>query len=188
VQQFASGLQLGLPAVIMGDDDIDGLVVFDENENGTYDAGDLVLFSLKAGSPSLNQIGGRINSAADIFAARAIAGGISELSLFAPALDLGLAGSNDDVDGLEVYPCNATDGSCTINAGIRFIKGDVDNDGDVDIVDYPQVVTCLSGPKEGVGFTLPSLQCREALDFNRDSDVDLHDFARFQRAFGTGTP
>ncbi|UCG16396.1 MAG: hypothetical protein JSV19_13980 [Phycisphaerales bacterium] len=58
------------------------------------------------------------------------------------------------------------------------VSGDMDDDGDVDIADYPPFEQCLLGPLTSVG---PDCVCA---DFNGDRDVDLSDVARFQRAFG----
>jgi len=65
--------------------------------------------------------------------------------------------------------------------------GDGDADGDVDADDTPIAVGCLGGPGSDAG---PG--CRP-LDGDRDSDVDLRDFARMQQLFsgglgGSGTP
>jgi hypothetical protein len=57
-------------------------------------------------------------------------------------------------------------------------KGDVDVDGDVDLDDYPLWGDCMTGPH--TEWLEPGCQ---VFDFNGDGDVDLRDFAAFQRAF-----
>lgn len=66
---------------------------------------------------------------------------------------------------------------------VNVLPGDFDQDGDVDLVDSSEFVTCLSGPWQAPGFVLPSQPCRDAFDFNADTDVDLEDFAAFLFAF-----
>ncbi|MFQ5491602.1 MAG: kelch repeat-containing protein [Phycisphaerae bacterium] len=60
------------------------------------------------------------------------------------------------------------------------IAGDCDGDGDVDLVECQDLAACLSGPGGGLG-----VNCA-CLDMEADNDVDLDDFASFQRVF-TGT-
>ncbi len=63
--------------------------------------------------------------------------------------------------------------------------GDGDMDGDVDLDDLSVLVDCLSGPIGASAFVAPSHKCINAFDFAaKDGDVDLEDFAVFQRAFG----
>ncbi len=61
--------------------------------------------------------------------------------------------------------------------------GDLDEDGDVDVVDFDGVMTCSGGPGE----TTPPSGCTEeafeAADFDHDGDVDFADVAEFQVAF-----
>jgi plastocyanin len=64
------------------------------------------------------------------------------------------------------------------------VPGDFNGDLNVDLEDYAQLADCLGGPDQ----TIPPTGC-PALEFNRvemddDGDVDLRDFAAFQRAFG----
>jgi hypothetical protein len=54
---------------------------------------------------------------------------------------------------------------------------DVDEDGDVDLDDYADFASCLTGPGAGVA---PA--CRDLHDADGDGDVDLIDFGLFQLA------
>jgi hypothetical protein len=186
-QLYASAAQLGLPQVPGTINDIDGLIVFDNNSNGVFDGDDMVLFSLTPHSVALGLIPNvSTNGAADIFVSRAGPGGPT-VSVFAPALQLGLAGPSDNVDGLELYRCDSAP-DCALDASILLIKGDANNDGAVSLQDFAPFPSCLSGPREGAEFVLPAPLCRDVFDFNRDTDVDLHDFNHFQQAFGQAQP
>jgi hypothetical protein len=63
-------------------------------------------------------------------------------------------------------------------------SGDFDASGSVDLADYVALADCLGGP--GV---IPSpviatvVACREAFDFDYDTDIDVNDFETFQRVF-----
>jgi hypothetical protein len=103
------------------DDDIDGLIVFDANENGHFDEPDQVLFSLAPGSPSLATIPGASgeDAAADVFSV------VHDQmpTVFATAADLGLGvpedGIQDNIDALELLLCeDALD--CAARHGIRL--------------------------------------------------------------------
>jgi hypothetical protein len=59
------------------------------------------------------------------------------------------------------------------------LLGDADVNGAVDLDDWDQVVGCLSGPSIPVS----GQSCRVCI-LDCDDDVDLHDMAVFQRAFG----
>ena len=69
-------------------------------------------------------------------------------------------------------------GSLTISIAVCVLKGDLDRDCSVDLVDLGQFGTCLTGP--GGGPLEP--QC-QAADFDGDCDADLRDIAAFQSAF-----
>ena len=57
------------------------------------------------------------------------------------------------------------------------VKGDCDEDGDVDLQDFLAFQGCYTGPG---GSAAPGCEC---VDFNDDGDVDLADFLEFQSAF-----
>jgi hypothetical protein len=58
------------------------------------------------------------------------------------------------------------------------VNGDVDGDGDVDLVDFAQFQLCFTGP----GGSISEGACA-ATDFDNDGDCDLVDFNAFQLAF-----
>ena len=64
--------------------------------------------------------------------------------------------------------------------------GDWDHDGYVDIDDFFAMPDCMSGPWGAPDWVMPSQDCRDVFDFNADADVDLLDFAEFQRGFTGG--
>ena len=66
------------------------------------------------------------------------------------------------------------------------MAGDIDCDGDVDLADHAAFAECMAGP--GM-FPAPAppwspYECLNAFDDDVDDDVDMHDFAVFQRRFG----
>lgn len=66
---------------------------------------------------------------------------------------------------------------------IHLKRGDIDGDGDVDLLDFGQFQLCFTGMDAGP----ISLTC-ESADFDDDFDVDLLDFGGFQLAYeGTCT-
>ncbi len=68
-------------------------------------------------------------------------------------------------------------------------RGDWNGDGNVTLADFPQFIECMSGPIGAPGFVSPSPECLNAFDFDTpDGDVDLQDFAAFQRAFTGSLP
>ncbi len=68
-------------------------------------------------------------------------------------------------------------GTGTRVLAFRTVHGDADDDGDVDLDDFAQFISCVTGP--GGMATAPC----EVFDFNWDGDVDWPDFAILQRAF-----
>ena len=111
---YASYDQLGLVA----GDDIDGLIVFDADTQGTFEAGDIVLFSLADGSPSLSGLG----TAADVFkVVKPPAPDPAVPTEFADEEDLGLGAPSDDVDALDYFVCPLPNGvACGAVYGIRL--------------------------------------------------------------------
>ncbi len=184
---FASPSALGLTA----QDDIDALVVFDMNENGVFDGSgalaDQVLFSLAPDSPSLMTIPNASvqGAAADIFSVRA--GAPPNITVLARASDLGLGAAGDNVDALH-FVRSASPMQSALQHGIRQrVPCDYDNDGDVDDKDLAAwVLECQTGP--GIPGAPVSLtpECLLAFDMTEDGQIDLADFAAFQRLF-TGT-
>jgi hypothetical protein len=65
-------------------------------------------------------------------------------------------------------------------------RADVDGDGDVDLADYFEFVSCFTGANTQVGFAgadnVVGLGCQDA-DLDVDGDVDLADLIAFQAAF-----
>lgn len=59
--------------------------------------------------------------------------------------------------------------------------GDMDGDGDVDLVDFGEFQLCFTG---GAGTVAAGCECT---DFDGDNDADLVDFGAFQLAFASST-
>jgi len=85
----------------------------------------------------------------------------------------------------------------TLETADLAICGDGDSDGDVKLDDVPRFHECFGGPScDGVSggcdppawttspMPMPILDCL-MMDMDYDGDVDLRDFAGFQRVFGT---
>ena len=68
--------------------------------------------------------------------------------------------------------------SCAGTAPVE--PGDLDADGDVDLIDYAVFAGCLAGPGIVPGCCSPA---GDAADINNDGDVDLNDVQGFQLAF-----
>jgi hypothetical protein len=181
-QRFVSAADIGLQAA----DDVDALVVLDHDDNQVFNEGDVIFLSLGAGSPSLSGPGAipniSSNGAADILSARYVDPATVVLEVFAPAANLGLIGDSDNVDALEIVFCSDPL-TCGLGAGIRLVRGDWDNDGIVNINDFPEFVTCMFGPEVvdlGTGY---NPVCLDVFDYDFDQNVDLADFHRFQFVF-----
>jgi len=92
------------------------------------------------------------------------------------------------VCGLDPDCCAITwDEGCgaLAKANCGLCRGDFDNDGDVDLVDFANLADCLDGPILPPTPTPPTsvLQCLDAFDFDVDGDVDLDDVADFTIEF-----
>ena len=74
-------------------------------------------------------------------------------------------------------------GEFTLTGGFWFETpvGDCNNTGAVNLVDYDDFESCLSGP--GGGLLAPECNC---FDVDGDEDVDLFDAAEFQDSFTNG--
>ncbi|MHC4695328.1 MAG: hypothetical protein ACYTFA_01145 [Planctomycetota bacterium] len=72
-------------------------------------------------------------------------------------------------------------GGFTLSGGFWFEEppGDCNSSGGVNLLDYDDLESCLSGPQGGL--VEPRCNC---FDADSDNDVDLSDTARFQTAFG----
>ncbi len=126
---YAPFYELGLQQT----DDIDALLVFDVNADGTFNPPDVVIFSLTSSQ----------GAGADLF----IVGPGQPPTVFAPASMLGLGAPQDSIDALDVIPCqNAT--ACALDHAIQAEKGDVNCDGSVDFGDINPFVLALSNPTQ----------------------------------------
>ncbi len=85
-----------------------------------------------------------------------------------------------DLSGGTSLDCNATGipDSCE-----PMGNGDYDGNGQVSIDDYPWLADCLAGPDSLPAPLSPDCvdACFTVFDFDSDGDVDLEDFAEFQR-------
>lgn len=184
---YAESFRLGL----LPSDDIDAMVIDDSNTNGIFDGVDCVYFSLTPDSPSLQLLPfTSTNGAADVLVVCHNVMNQAVIKSFAPAAGLGLLGPGDDIDALEIVPCNVPGANCdpimfARDAGIRLFPGDWNNDGVISLQDTVAVPFCLSGPREGDGFLPPPRICQDIFDFNADWDVDLADFGFLQFIFGS---
>ncbi len=68
--------------------------------------------------------------------------------------------------------------------GPTGIKGDADGDGEVTRADFEAWPACLSGPTEASGTGNAPSQCLCWFNTDGDGDVDLGDFALYQRSVG----
>ncbi len=136
---YASFYSLGL----LQSDDIDGLIVFDINQNRWFDGLDMVLFSLSPGSPSLTLINGAsaLGAAADVFVVRYG----QAPQVFASAAELGLGHPNDNIDALDYFYCSDPY-ACAGEHGIRALKGDMNCDNLVGFADINAFVLAITNP------------------------------------------
>jgi hypothetical protein len=100
---------------LMAEDDIDGLIVFDDGVIGVADPGDQVLLTLRPGSFSLMDLG---VGTADVLSYVHKSRPPGHLTLFAAANQLGLGGPFDAIDALDLTPCDAGI-ECGAQSGIR---------------------------------------------------------------------
>ncbi len=105
---FASHTQLGLAAA----NDIDAMIVVDADENRIFDGADQVFFSLAPGSNLFTLIPG--TGPADVF----VAAPGEPVELYLSASELGLGEATDNLDALDVSPCDDA-AACATAHGIR---------------------------------------------------------------------
>jgi cysteine-rich repeat protein len=86
------------------------------------------------------------------------------------------AGLGEECDRNDDAPCR---GRCRPDCTCpRFVRGDVDADGDLDPRDFAVLRACLSGPAQD----FMGKECA-ALDQDGDGRIDLRDFHGFQNCF-----
>lgn len=168
---YAAPPQLGLQF----NDDIDGFIVFDNGDLVYSPFNDQVIFTLRPNSPSL----------AGIFApGDLLTSNFGVINLYATATFLGLTRNpldpqhSDNVDFLDVAPCENFD-ICLHDWAIRLpCLGDVDRDGFVDIVDVALLLasyaTCDGDP-----------DFDSNADFDENGCIDLIDLSLQLSVFGT---
>jgi len=161
------GLQFG--------DDVDALTVL-ENGNFIYDNQDVVLFSLRRGSPTLP---GNF-APGDVLVRR----GFNPIQIYAPAESLGLiadrpAGLGDDMDMFDIAPCPDIE-ACVHDWGIRVFNcpGDVNQDLVVDLVDLSISLSTFGLCAGDPGYV-------PGADLTGDGCVNLADLAIVLANFGT---
>lgn len=91
-----------------------------------------------------------------------------------------------DINGLAVLPPFAMDcnSNATPDACEECNNGDIDDDNDVDLIDFGEFVLCLSGPDadRNPGLRDCAGNCLSTFDCDADRDVDLKDFGQFQNS------
>ncbi|MCP4592161.1 MAG: hypothetical protein GY842_15610 [bacterium] len=75
------------------------------------------------------------------------------------------------------------------NIPLIDLDGDFDDDGDIDADDHAALPVCVAGPgvipaPDDPSVTTCEVECLNAFDFDDDRDVDLRDFAEYQRVAG----
>lgn len=167
---YVAGPELGL---FYPDDDIDGLLVFDDGD-GVFTPGlDQVLFSLDPLSPSLAGAG-----PGDLFSSR----GMGVFELYAAAEELGLD-RGDNLDLLDFVPCEHIL-SCIYDWAIGYVgscTGDINGDGQIDAADLSILLgaynTCRGEPDYYPG-----------ADLTGDDCVGLADLATLLARYGEPCP
>ena len=160
-------------------DDIDALIVFDAESNGSFGGTDQIIFSLAPGSPSLLTIPGASaeGAAADLFT---VSFGQSP-TLYASARDLGLGARADNVDALDFHALGVDANVKSVAVyGIRADEDkdcDLDDDGDVDLGD-------LSTLLAGYGACVGQGDYNPRADFDNDGCILLTDLARLLTEYG----
>ncbi len=90
-------------------------------------------------------------------------------------------------------PMLAPDGTLYVVCRDKYLyafrdpAGDLNYDKIIDLADYAKFDTCMTAPRLWGTKANTAPGC-ELLDFDRDWDVDLADYAAFQNAFGTAIP
>jgi hypothetical protein len=159
---FAKATALGL---VVGDQ-IDGLIVYDDQDDGVFDDVDTVIFSLGRGSPSLITLGA---TAADMLVVNH--GSEATVQIFATADNWGL-GPGDNIDDLDAVPLQGFSAYQTIlgmigNPAAKSVEnGPIVTDPfkGVDLSDASAVQTALGLSVFGFGHQGPSGE-RVADDF-----------------------
>ena len=125
------------------DDDLDALIVFDTNASNHFDGTDWVLFSLAPGSPSLATIPGAssVAPAADVFIA--VPG--QAPTLFAAAAEFGLGNAGDNINALDILPCDDVL-DCLTRHGIRSPRADLNCDGLINAFDIDPFALAITDP------------------------------------------
>ena len=72
---------------------------------------------------------------------------------------------------------DAGDTSFRVDGDVPVLPGNCDGDGDADLIDYSDLNACFLGPGGGL-----DAEC-DCFDLDDNGDVDLQDFAEFQRSF-----
>ena len=158
-------------------DDIDGLIVFDMNEDGSFNTGDEILFSLAPGSPSLSTIPGASSTGAgaDVFTVTSV----GSPALLSAAGEVALGEPTDNADALDYTPCENAE-ACAILHGIR-VWGDLNCDGVLNNFDIDPFVLVLTGtPPLYPEYYAVYPDCDHMLaDCNEDGTVNNFDIDAF---------